>query len=429
MYYNKIRVILILVFCFIVTELSAEEGYRYDVVDESSPSFNEIEIPLLKNNKLSELIGDDRFKVKLYGGEFFVADDNVGLSKDNKEAGMAWANVAGGSFQFVMPDFLDISLNPQFIYIPAGNDQMKDFSANIDAIANLKLSDIITTGVALGYNYSKPLRGDTEAINTESISRYITPYIDIKATERVGVRLDTSLYDLTNKPPGYDNSFKAISFSVMPYWNYEEGGQLALKYTQGYKVFQDSAMGNVNWNEIMAIAKKQLTEKISGNIAVGFQSRRYDSGDDFNSVVGTLGLEYKPTDKVKINLSGTRTPYDSSAYSNFDTANNAVFNSQTDANFGVSNNTQRMTTNFNVANQVDLGVRYVPIVPLKLEAKLSAARIENGDPDYNLGRASISAVYSINEYVSVGVSYILRVQSQSSGYTDNMITTGIGFSF
>jgi hypothetical protein len=306
---------------------------------------------------------------------------------------------------------------------------MKDFSANIDAIANLKLSDIITTGVALGYNYSKPLRGDTEAINTESISRYITPYIDIKATEQVGVRLDTSLYDLTNKPPGYDNSFKAISFSVMPYWNYEEGGQLALKYTQGYKVFQDSAMGNVNWNEIMAIAKKQLTEKISGNIAVGFQSRRYDSGDDFNSVVGTLGLEYKPTDKVKINLSGTRTPYDSSAYSNFDTANNAVFNSQTDANFGVSNNTQRMTTNFNVANQVDLGVRYVPIVPLKLEAKLSAARIENGDPDYNLGRASISAVYSINEYVSVGVSYILRVQSQSSGYTDNMITTGIGFSF
>ena len=429
MRYNKLRVILILVFCLTVTELLAEEGYRYDVIDESSPSFNEIEIPLLKNNKLSELIGDDRFKLKLYGGQFFVADDNVTLSKSDKEGGMAWANVGGGSFQFVMPDFLDITLNPQIIYIPAGNDQMKDFSGNIDATANLKINDIITTGLALGYNYSKPLRGDTAAINTESISRYVTPYIDIKPTERVGIRLDTSLYDLSNKPPGYDNSFKAMTYSVMPYWNYEEGGQLALKYTQGYKVFSESSMGKVNWNEIMAIAKKQLTEKISGNIAVGYQSRRYESGDDFNSVVGTLGLEYKPTDKVKINLSGTRTPYDSSAYSNFDTANNAVFNSQTDANFGVSNNTQRMTTNFNVANQVDLGVRYVPIVPLKLEAKLSAARIENGDPNYNLGRASVSAVYSINEYVSVGASYIFRVQNQSSGYTDNMFTVGMGFSF
>ena len=109
MYYNKLRVILILVFCLTVTELLAEEGYRYDVIDENSPSFNEIEIPLLKNNKLSEWIGDDRFKLKLYGGEFFVADDNVTLSKNNKEGGMAWANVAGGSFQFVQPDFFDIS--------------------------------------------------------------------------------------------------------------------------------------------------------------------------------------------------------------------------------------------------------------------------------------------------------------------------------
>jgi hypothetical protein len=306
---------------------------------------------------------------------------------------------------------------------------MKNFCANIDAMANLKINDIISTGVGMGYNYSKPLRGDTNAYNAENISRYITPYIDIKPTERVGVRLDTSLYDLTNEPAGYNNSFKAVSFSGMPYWNYEEGGQLGLKYTQGYKAFQDSARGNVNWNEVMVMAKKQLTERISGNVAIGYQSRRYDSGDNFNSVVGALGLEYKPTGKVKINLTGARTPYDSSAYSAFDISNNVVFNSQTESDMGVSNNTQRLTTNYNVANQVGLGVRYTPIVPLKLEAKISAARIENGDPNYNLGRASVSAVYSINEYVSVGISYIFRVQSQSSGYTDSMITSGIVFSF
>ena len=98
MYYNKIRVILILVFCFIVTELSAEEGYRYDVVDESSPSFNEIEIPLLKNNKLSELIGDDRFKVKLYGASFLSPTTMSGYLRTIKRPGWRGRMLQGAVF-------------------------------------------------------------------------------------------------------------------------------------------------------------------------------------------------------------------------------------------------------------------------------------------------------------------------------------------
>ena len=102
--------------------------------------------------------------------------------------------------------------------------------------------------------------------------------------------------------------------------------------------------------------------------------------------------------------------------------------SETDAEFGVANN-QLLTSNFAVANQIGLGVVYTPIVPLKLGAKISGAYIEQKRGNYNLMRTSVSAVYSINEYTSIGASYIFRMQDGDSGYNDNLVTIGVSFTF
>ena len=403
--------------------LGAESKVRDDVIESGSPTFNEIEIPLIKNNKLSELLGDDRLNADLYLGEFGIYDDNVDLTKTKRQGGGAWANVIGGSFVFTQPDFFELNLKPQFIYVPVGIDQLQNFNANVDFGGKVKINDYITAGVSLGYNYLREYDEDTK-----KSSRYVAPFVNLKLTDHLGVNLNTKFFDLRNRVEGLDwDDFDAMTFSVAPYWSFETG-RLTLTYTHGYKKFKRSERGRVQWDEITIGIEKDLTERITVRGKVGFQSRRFEYDKDFNNVVGSFGIDYKPAEKWTITLSGDRRPYDSSTYSNFEVSDNLIFDSETDAEFGVARN-QRMLTNYNVSNQIGLGVTYCPIVPLKLNAKVSGSHIQNADPDYNLMRASVSAVYNINEYWSIGASYILRYQDTDSGYTDNMFTVGMGFAF
>lgn len=423
---NKQYIVLLSFFMFLLftSELSAEGRVRSDVYESGAPTFNDIEIPMIKDNQLSRWIGDDRIKANLYLGQYAVYDDNVLLSKHGKKYGVGWANVAGGRFSFAQPDFFDISIRPHVIYIPFGKE-LESFYSNLNVSGNLKINEMIKTGFTTGFDYF-----DDEYEDSNYTNFYVTNYIDFTPVESFGLLVDGKFYTLRNDVVGTDwDNFNAWTVSAMPYWKFETG-KLGVRYTHGNKYFQQSEEGDVAWDEVSLVGEKELSErwKVTGD--VGFQNRRYTKDDDLNTVTGSLGIEFRPTDKVVLNLTGARRAFDSSSYSNFEISNTLVFDSAADAAFGVANN-DTQAAYYGVANTVGLSGTYSPIVPLKLGAGVSAGYInEHRASDYGLVRTSLSAVYNINEYTSIGASYIFRYDSDSDhGYTDNIVTLGVSFAF
>lgn len=421
---NKVSVVLLLFLAFSATTLMAEGRVRSDVYEEGAPTFNDIEIPMLKDNQLSRWIGDDRINANLYLGEYAVYDDNVRLAKHGRKGGVGWANVVGGRFSFVQPDFFDITIAPHVIYVPFGN-KMESFYSNLNVTGNLKINEMFKTGFTTGFDYFNDEYDDEDLSNF-----YVSSYVDFTPVESFGLLVDGKFYMMRNDVDGIDwDDFNAYSFSAMPYWRFETG-KLGIKYTHGEKYYRKSERGDVTWDEISLVGDKELSERWIVKGDVGFQSRRYSKDNDLNTATGSLGFEYRPTEKIVLELVGSRRPFDSSSFSNYEISNTLVFDSASDASFGVANSDTRAATH-GAANTIGLSGTYSPIVPLKLGTGFSYGYInEHKSADYSLIRTSLNAVYNINEYFAIGASYIFRYDSDSDhGYTDNLVTLGVSFSF
>ena len=118
--------------------------------------------------------------------------------------------------------------------------------------------------------------------------------------------------------------------------------------------------------------------------------------------------------EVTIDFGGERRPYDATDYTGFDDVRN-----------------DSPLSSFEIDTRLNLKVVYIPIIDWKLMGKVTGSHIDarGGASNYTLVTTSISAVYSINEYLSCGASYIFKTQSGSSGYNDNMVTVGMTLAF
>jgi len=73
-------------------------SFADEVFEESNPSFEKISLRLWQDNLISETLGAESNRLHIYGGEFYMSDDNIYLQDDDPEGAVIWATVAGSEF-------------------------------------------------------------------------------------------------------------------------------------------------------------------------------------------------------------------------------------------------------------------------------------------------------------------------------------------
>ena len=389
----------------------AEGRLRSDLYEDGAPEFNGIEIPTLKFNKLSEVIGDNRVDADVYLGQYLIFDDNIYKSGSNKVSDEIHATVVGASIMFSEEDLYDVTLSTQFRNLDYHVADSDEFFYDLDLTGNFKINEMLKTGFSVGLNQADESEGPGE--EASSLTQYASAYLDITPTEQFGLYLSVKGTDLDNKVTA-DKSDDYISheLSAMPYLKFETG-KIGLRYTYGQKNFDRDLQSDALWNEYAIVFEKQLSEKISLDGEFGYHMRTYkskssasraDGDNSWQGFVGALGVNYDMTEKLSLNARYAHTIGDGSTISNYVRA-----------------------------DRISLGAVYTPITELKLKAGTYMEKsMESNGEDYDMYGASLSATYSLNEYFALGASYSLEKKDSAfvnDDYINNVITIGVSASF
>ncbi|MEA2013209.1 MAG: hypothetical protein U9O87_09090 [Verrucomicrobiota bacterium] len=406
--------------CSFVLNVIGQSDLREDIFEEGAPTVNGITIPMVEDNFLKELIGDDRVTLHTYMGLFYGNDDNVSLDEDDANASTYLTELYGGRIGFEIPETLTLQVDSYY--------KTKEYF-NVDN--NEKMNDYFLKG-AIGYTPTDSLELNFAA-GTHKQTTYIDDLLGLSNVETITNTYSTGLtLDITEKV------YTTLQWDTQ-YVNYAEVGNTILQYRKNtgtagmyYRVSAKTNVGlevisgrvsyeSVNGNSRKTadftdygISTSTTCNKLSLNTFAGFTDWNFGSGnltEDDNDVkrfIGTADLTYTISDHFSTLLSVEHGPRLS--------------------NSGDSN--------FYIYDRVGLTFVYIPVVQLQLTSTIYHEEIDKAsstnDYDYDKDAINLAATYSLTEYTGIGASYEYsqkHADTQNSDYDRNMFTVGMWMSF
>ncbi len=407
-YRKKIALLTILMFPVITF---AET--RSDLYEAGASSFNGIEMPLLKSNQLSKVVGDNRINTDIYIGEFHVWNDNI-YQKESKDEDEINVTIIGAGLNFTQPDFFDLSFTPQWRKLDYKKNDSDSTFLNLDFSANVKINELMKAGFAIGQNEDNKSLSGTNSPDVESTNKYGNMYIDVTPTDVSSIKVTYGVDSLEYDNAGdKDNEYDGNEFSITPSLKVTERSQLGLEYKQGQRDYDLKTRNDSKWQQTSLVYNNQVTNKI--NIAGGFGYLNREYGDEesaniktksknYHGLIANTTVGYKLTEKVSLNISGKHYVTDGST-----------------------------TSNYVIHDRGELGISYSPIAQsiLKLSTFTESA-LESNQKDYKLHGAIFGVTYNVHKYISVGASYKYEKKNShivNDDFSNNVVTIGISAAF